>query len=62
VVAHECPGGCETGPAVPQPGTNATVFFSNCKGRFYRYSEITGQSTEYSVGAANMYGHNPKPT
>jgi photosystem II stability/assembly factor-like uncharacterized protein len=53
-------GGCETGPAVPQPGTNGTVFFSNCKGRFYRYSELTGQSTEYSVGAANMYGHNPK--
>ncbi|HSJ26178.1 MAG TPA: hypothetical protein VK929_15980 [Longimicrobiales bacterium] len=53
-------GGCETGPAVPQPGTNAMVFFSNCKGRFYRYSELTGQSTEYSVGASNMYGHNPK--
>lgn len=53
-------GGCETGPAVPQPGTNATIFFSNCKGRFYRYSEHTGQATEYSVGAANMYGHNPK--
>ncbi|MEX1183726.1 MAG: hypothetical protein WEF86_10870 [Gemmatimonadota bacterium] len=52
-------GGCETGPAVPQPGTAATIFFSNCKGRFYRYSEITGQATEYSVGAANMYGHNP---
>jgi photosystem II stability/assembly factor-like uncharacterized protein len=53
-------GGCETGPAVPQPGTNGTIFFSNCKGRFYRYSETTGQSTEYSVGAANMYGHNPR--
>jgi photosystem II stability/assembly factor-like uncharacterized protein len=53
-------GGCETGPAVPQPGTDATVFFSNCKGRFYRYSSLTGQSTEYSVGAANMYGHNPR--
>jgi photosystem II stability/assembly factor-like uncharacterized protein len=53
-------GGCETGPAVPQPGTNAQIFFSNCKGRFYRYSEIAGQTTEYSVGAANMYGHNPK--
>jgi photosystem II stability/assembly factor-like uncharacterized protein len=53
-------GGCETGPAVPQPGTDAQIFFSNCKGRFYRYSELTGQATEYSVGAANMYGHNPK--
>lgn len=57
---HTSPGGCETGPAVPQPGSNATIFFSNCKGRFYRYSEITGQATEYSVGAANMYGHNPR--
>jgi photosystem II stability/assembly factor-like uncharacterized protein len=53
-------GGCETGPAVPQPGTDGQVFFSNCKGRFYRYSEITRQSTEYSVGASNMYGHNPR--
>ena len=53
-------GGCETGPAVPQPGSNGQIFFSNCKGRFYRYSEITGQATEYSVGAANMYGHNPR--
>ncbi|HEX6308765.1 MAG TPA: hypothetical protein VFZ69_11285 [Longimicrobiales bacterium] len=53
-------GGCETGPAVPQPGSDGLIFFSNCKGRFYRYSEITGQATEYSVGAANMYGHNPK--
>jgi photosystem II stability/assembly factor-like uncharacterized protein len=53
-------GGCETGPAVPQPGTDGQIFFSNCKGRFYRYSGITGQATEYSVGAANMYGHNPR--
>ncbi|MGH7447225.1 MAG: WD40/YVTN/BNR-like repeat-containing protein, partial [Longimicrobiales bacterium] len=53
-------GGCETGPAVPQPGSGGEIFFSNCKGRFYRYSEITGQATEYSVGAANMYGHNPR--
>ena len=53
-------GGCETGPAVPQPGTDATIFFSNCKGRFYRYSERTRQAFEYSVGASNMYGHNPK--
>ena len=53
-------GGCETGPAVPQPGSEGRIFFSNCKGRFYRYSETTGQATEYSVGAANMYGHNPR--
>jgi photosystem II stability/assembly factor-like uncharacterized protein len=53
-------GGCETGPAVPQPGSDGEIFFSACKGRFYRHSEISGQTTEYSVGAANMYGHNPK--
>ncbi|HSJ08698.1 MAG TPA: hypothetical protein VK928_02265, partial [Longimicrobiales bacterium] len=53
-------GGCETGPAVPQPGSDGMVFFSNCKGRFYRYSERTGQAFEYSVGASNMYGHNPR--
>jgi photosystem II stability/assembly factor-like uncharacterized protein len=53
-------GGCETGPAVPQPGSDGQIFFSNCKGRFYRYSEITGQATEYSVGATNMYGTNPR--
>ncbi|HEX6135896.1 MAG TPA: hypothetical protein VFZ24_18120 [Longimicrobiales bacterium] len=53
-------GGCETGPAVPQPGSDGQILFSNCKGRFYRYSEVTGQATEYSVGAANMYGHNPR--
>jgi photosystem II stability/assembly factor-like uncharacterized protein len=52
-------GGCETGPAVPQPGTDASIFFSNCKGRFYRYSAITGQATEYTVGASNIYGFNP---
>lgn len=52
-------GGCETGPAVPKPGSNAQIFFSSCKGRFYRHSEISGQTVEYSVGAANMYGHNP---
>src|SRR5688572_13976116 len=53
-------GGCETGPAVPQPGSDGRIFFSACKGRFYRHSDISGQTTEYSVGAANMYGHNPK--
>ncbi|MFC2157127.1 WD40/YVTN/BNR-like repeat-containing protein [Acidobacteriota bacterium] len=52
-------GGCETGPAVPKPG-NHNIVYSNCKGRFGRYHKITGQEKQYYVGAANMYGHNPK--
>ncbi len=52
-------GGCETGPAVPQPG-NPDIVFSNCKGRFGRYSKQTGQEQQYYVGAQNIYGHNPK--
>ncbi len=51
-------GGCETGPAVPKPGDH-NIVYSNCKGRFYRYSKLTGQSKSYNVGAQNMYGHNP---
>jgi photosystem II stability/assembly factor-like uncharacterized protein len=51
-------GGCETGPAVPRPGDHRIVY-SNCKGRFGRYSRITGQEQQYYVGAANMYGTNP---
>jgi photosystem II stability/assembly factor-like uncharacterized protein len=54
----EAVGGCETGPAVPKPG-DADIVFSNCKGRFYQYSRRTGQSRNYYVGAANMYGRNP---
>ncbi|MDH3456941.1 MAG: hypothetical protein OER90_08870, partial [Gemmatimonadota bacterium] len=52
-------GGCETGPAVPKPG-NADIVYANCKGRFGRYSKRTGQEKQYYVGAANMYGHNPR--
>lgn len=52
-------GGCETGPAVPKPG-NPDIVYSNCKGRFGRYNKKTGQEQQYYVGAANMYGHNPK--
>ncbi len=55
----ESVGGCETGPAVPQPG-DAAVVFSNCKGRFGRYNHRTGQEQQFYVGAANMYGHNPR--
>ncbi|MFQ5704643.1 MAG: hypothetical protein ACE5HT_11540 [Gemmatimonadales bacterium] len=52
-------GGCETGPAVPKPG-DPNIVFSNCKGRFGRYNKATGQEQQYYVGAANMYGHNPR--
>ena len=52
-------GGCETGPAIPKP-KNPNIVYSNCKGRFGVYNKITGQEKQYYVGAANMYGHNPK--
>jgi len=52
-------GGCETGPAVPQPGSEPLVVFANCKGRFGRFSMRTGQEQQYYVGAENMYGANP---
>lgn len=52
-------GGCETGPVVPKPGSQGDIVYANCKGRFGRYSEQTGQEKQYYVGAANMYGHNP---
>lgn len=54
----ESVGGCETGPAVPKPG-DPDIVYSNCKGRFGRYNDRTGQEQQYYVGAANMYGHNP---
>lgn len=52
-------GGCETGPAVPKPGDH-NIVYANCKGRFGRYNKLTGQEKQYYVGAANIYGHNPK--
>jgi photosystem II stability/assembly factor-like uncharacterized protein len=52
-------GGCETGPAVPKPG-DPDIVYANCKGRFGRYSKLTGQEKQYYVGAANLYGHNPR--
>ena len=52
-------GGCETGPAVPKPG-NHNIVYSNCKGRFGVFDKRTGREKSYYVGAANMYGHNPK--
>jgi len=51
-------GGCETGPAVPKPG-NPDIVYSNCKGRFGRYSQKTGQEKQYYVGFQNLYGVNP---
>ncbi len=56
---YEAVGGCETGPVVPKPGSDATIVYANCKGRFGRYSAITGQEQQYYVGATNMYGQNP---
>lgn len=52
-------GGCETGPAVPKPGSH-NIVYASCKGRFGRYNKLTGQEKQYYVGAVNMYGHNPK--
>ena len=52
-------GGCETGPAVPKPG-DANIVYANCKGRFSVFNKKTGQEQSYDVGAAYMYGHNPK--
>ena len=52
-------GGCETGPTIPKPG-NHNIVYNNCKGRFSVYNKITGVGREYSIGASNIYGHNPK--
>ncbi len=52
-------GGCETGPAVPKPG-NHNIVYANCKGRFDVFDKRTGLEKNRDVGAANMYGHNPK--
>ncbi|NNE03354.1 MAG: hypothetical protein HKN52_09330 [Eudoraea sp.] len=52
-------GGCETGPAIPHP-TNPDIVYSNCKGKFTVYNKKTGTEKSYFVGAAFMYGHNPK--
>ena len=52
-------GGCETGPVIPMPGNHYMVY-NNCKGRFSVYNKKTGLSREYSIGASNIYGANPK--
>jgi photosystem II stability/assembly factor-like uncharacterized protein len=51
-------GGCETGPAVPNP-VNADIVYSNCKGRFVVFDKTTGLEKSFDVGARYMYGHNP---
>jgi len=51
-------GGCETGPVVPKPG-DPEIVYANCKGRFGRYSQGTGQEKQYYVGFVNLYGVNP---
>ncbi|MDZ7778978.1 MAG: hypothetical protein U5R14_03440 [Gemmatimonadota bacterium] len=53
-------GGCETGPAVPRPDVEPLIVYSNCKGRFGRYSMVTGQEQQYYVGVVDMYGVNPE--
>ncbi len=55
----ESVGGCETGPAIPKPG-DPDIVYSNCKGRFGRFNARTGQEKQFYVGAANLYGTNPK--
>jgi len=52
-------GGCETGPAVPKPGDH-NIVYANCKGRFGVFDKRTGYERRYYVGAANMYGNNPR--
>ena len=51
-------GGCETGPVVPKPG-DPSIVYANCKGRFGRYNQDTGQEKQYYVGFVNLYGVNP---
>ena len=51
--------GCETGPIVPHPVNQDTVYGA-CKGVFSRMNMKTGQEKNYAVGASNLYGHNPK--
>jgi photosystem II stability/assembly factor-like uncharacterized protein len=52
-------GGCETGPAVPKPG-NHNIVYANCKGRFFVFDKRIGTEKEYAIGAANIYGHDPR--
>ena len=51
-------GGCETGPAVPNPDDH-NIVYANCKGKFSVFDKRIGTERSYYVGATNMYGHNP---
>jgi len=51
-------GGCETGPAVPNP-VNPNIVYSNCKGKFSVFNKLSGQEKKYDVEAYFMYGHRP---
>jgi len=51
--------GCETGPIVPRPG-DPSIVYGACKGRFSRFSFLTGQEIERSVGARDMYGQDTR--
>ena len=44
---------------MPRPD-DANIVYANCKGRFGRYSKLTGQEKQFYVGMANIYGANPK--
>ena len=49
-------GGCETGPAVPNP-LDPNIVYANCKGKFSVFNKATGQEKRYDVEAYFMYGH-----
>jgi photosystem II stability/assembly factor-like uncharacterized protein len=48
-------GGCETGPAVPKPGSDPLVVYANCKGRFGTYHAGMGQEQNF-CGNENTTG------
>ena len=52
-------GGCETGPAVPNP-VDPNIVYSNCKGKFSVFNKLSGQEKKYDVEAYFMYGHSPE--
>ncbi len=52
-------GGCETGPAVPNP-IDPNIVYSNCKGKFSVFNKLSGQEKKYDVEAYFMYGHSPE--
>ena len=53
------PGAAKPVPQYPKPG-NHNIVYANCKGRFFVFDKRVGTEKEYAIGAANIYGHNPK--